>query len=232
MSWAILCDFDHTITTEDVTDQLLEKLAAPEWREIEMQWEKGFIGSRACMQQQIALLNATKEQVDAVADGIAIDRHFKTFAAFCAEKHLPLVIVSDGLDYVIERILGHHRIPHASVLASHLEYNGGGQWQLAVPFASENCTSQASTCKCEMSRQLRVAAHADNILYIGDGRSDYCVSMEEADFILAKDSLLTYCQQQQLPHRAFKSFAQATRIVAEMTQRREQPLHTEEQLYA
>ena len=73
MNWAVLCDFDHTITTEDVTDILLEKYALPEWIELEQDWKKGAIGSRACMEQQIALLRATKAQVDKVADSVRVD---------------------------------------------------------------------------------------------------------------------------------------------------------------
>ena len=88
-----------------------------------------------------------------------------------------------------------------SVIASHLEYSGGNRWELTAPFASAACESQASTCKCAMSRQMRALTGASKMLYVGDGRSDYCVSMEEADLILAKDSLLGYCQQQQLPHK-------------------------------
>src|ERR1700692_1531831 len=102
MSWAVLCDFDHTITTEDVTDTLLERYALPEWHEVEALWEKGHIGSRACMQQQIALLPPTRAQVDAVADSTHVDPHFTSFANDCALSGIPLIIVSDGLDYVIK----------------------------------------------------------------------------------------------------------------------------------
>jgi 2-hydroxy-3-keto-5-methylthiopentenyl-1-phosphate phosphatase len=233
MSWAVLCDFDRTITNHDVTDTLLEAHALPEWRHIETLWEQGHIGSRTCMQQQIALVRASPAQMGALIDNVAIDPHFKTFAHFCKLENLPLVILSDGLDYVIERVLARHGIHHAQIIASHMAYRGGNQWELSSPYADSGCTSQQSTCKCAVARQFR-AAHAERILYIGDGRSDYCVSMQEADAILAKDSLLTYCQQQQLPHQPFTDFAQAQAIAAQLIK---QPVHklpafAEETLYA
>jgi len=92
MSWAVLCDFDHTITIEDATDILLEKHALPEWVEIEELWKKGHIGSRACMQQQIGLLRATPAQVDTVAEHIRVDPHFKSFATVCAQNGVPLIM--------------------------------------------------------------------------------------------------------------------------------------------
>ena len=213
MSLAVLCDFDHTITTEDVTDTLLARHALPQWHDIEALWEKGHIGSRACMEQQIALLRATPAQVDAVADSIRIDPYFKAFANECALNDIPLIIISDGLDYVIKHILKTHGLSHLRVIASHLQHTEGDRWELTAPFANAGCSSGASTCKCTMSRQMRSLTGASKILYVGDGRSDFCVSLEEADFILAKDSLLNYCREQDLPHQPYTNFADASRLM-------------------
>lgn len=234
MTWTVLSDFDHTITTEDVTDVLLERYALPEWQTIEQEWKKGNIGSRACMERQIALLRATKEQVDAVADSIHVDPYFREFAAHCGQHHVRLFVVSDGLDYVIKRVLTRQGFGNLPVFASHLAYKGDDRWELTSPYANAGCDSLQSTCKCKTSQRIRAVTGADNILYIGDGRSDFCVSAQEADLVLAKDSLLTYCVQNQLPHRPFKHFAEATQILDQLIDRdRQKPLiHTEEALYA
>ncbi len=234
MSWAVLCDFDRTITTEDATDKLLEKYALPAWLDIEDEWKNGHIGSRACMQQQVDLIRATPAQVDDLADSITIDAHFRSFAQFCVHNDVPLIILSDGLDYVIRHILKREGLSHLTVIASHLAHTQDDRWQLTSPFASAGCSSQQSTCKCAISRTVREAANASKIFYIGDGRSDFCVSAEEADYVLAKDSLLTYCQQQDLPHQSFTTFAQAsTMLEKQLTQLDlEGPTFTEEQHYA
>lgn len=233
MSWAVLCDFDHTVTAEDVTDTLLEKHALPEWLAIEDEWKKGHIGSRVCMQRQLALLRATPAQVDALADTIHVDPHFKSFASLCERNDVPLIVVSDGLDYVIRHILKREGLGHLNVIASRLTHLGDDRWELTSPYANAGCLSQATTCKCAMAQQVRNLTDG-RIFYIGDGRSDFCVSMEEADFILAKDSLLTYCKQQELPHQSFTNFAQAAAILERTLEQSGlgTPHFTEEPIYA
>ena len=233
MSWAVLCDFDKTITTKDVTDTLLEKYALPEWHDIEKEWEEGLIGSRTCMRRQIALLRATELQVDALADSMHVDPHFKQFAMTCEAKHVPLIILSDGLDRVIKRVMKRLGLK-LPVIASHLAYKGEDRWELTSPNANASCGSGASTCKCTAARNIRSITGAANIFYIGDGRSDYCVSMEEADIILAKDSLLTYCQKNELPHRPFNDFLHAAHMLEEIIMQENPilPAHIKEALHA
>src|SRR3569623_1650310 len=67
--WRILCDFDGTISLEDVTDCLIGKFGRPGCADLEEQWESGRIGSRACLSGQVALLDATREEIDACLDG-------------------------------------------------------------------------------------------------------------------------------------------------------------------
>ena len=231
MTWTVLCDFDRTITKQDVTDALLEKYALPLWHQIEKDWEDGLIGSRECMQEQVALLRASKDQVDDLADSMEVDKHFASFAALCQKKNIPLYIVSDGLDYVIKRVMQRMGL-NLPVIASHLAHKGQDRWELTAPFANGSCGQ--STCKCAISQKIITTTHADKILYVGDGRSDFCVSMQEADMILAKDSLLTYCQQNDLPHKAFANFAEAAQMLESIIDKDKQklPAHTEEVIYA
>ena len=40
-SWNILCDFDGTVTPDDVIDGLLERFGRPGWQELEDDWRAG-----------------------------------------------------------------------------------------------------------------------------------------------------------------------------------------------
>jgi len=102
---AVFCDFDGTITQLDVTDQILTQLAHPSWRDIEREWALGMIGSRECLERQIALVDAPAEELHAVIDSIPLDPHFAAFCRFARRRRIPLYIVSDGFDYVIRRLL-------------------------------------------------------------------------------------------------------------------------------
>jgi len=213
--WRVYSDFDNTISLGDVTDAVLTHYAAPEWEEIEARWKRGEIGSRECMVQQFALVSASKAEIDSLADTIEIDPGFAEFAAFCAQQDIPLTIVSDGLDYTINRILARYGLDHIPVIAGHLAQIGERAWQLTAPNSLPICASGAVTCKC--------AAVQDNsatkIFYIGDGRSDFCVTSKRATLTLAKTSLLKYCQDQQLPHLPFHGFRHAIQVLRELIEK-------------
>jgi 2-hydroxy-3-keto-5-methylthiopentenyl-1-phosphate phosphatase len=206
MTYRILCDFDGTVTHGDVTDMLLESFAAPGWRDIEAQWQAGVIGSAACMERQVALLRCDRRALNAMLDTVQIDVGFPRFAARCLELEIPLTIVSDGLDYPIRRILSRDGLGDLPVIANRLMFLGDERYAMVSPHAVAGCRSAAGTCKC---RAAGDAAEGEQIVLIGDGRSDFCVA-EAADVVFAKDELLSYCRLQGIKHVPFEHFAQLT----------------------
>ena len=202
--WHILCDFDGTISTKDVTDALLSALGGDGWARLEEEWNAGHIGSRACMAGQIALLSGDRDAVDAVIDGIPIDPEFKRFAALARALDVPVTIVSDGIDYAIRRLLRKHQVRPLEVLANRLVSSEAGGWALDFPHARPPCDS--GNCKCGIASDRRV--RAGSLLLIGDGRSDACVA-SRVDFVFAKDRLLDHCRAAGLPHVAIGGFKDA-----------------------
>ena len=209
MHWQIACDFDGTIAMEDVTDSLLAAFAAPSWQEIENEWRSGRIGSRECMTRQVALMRCRQPDFDRHLDHVTIDPAFAGFVQFCAQRQVPLRVLSDGLDYAIRRILARHDLGHLDVVANRLERLPGGRYRLGFPFASEACAAASGTCKC---RNAGVESGRRTLL-IGDGASDFCAA-ESADLVFAKDKLLTYCRERALPCVAFTDFGEARRLLA------------------
>src|SRR4051812_36946444 len=133
MQWQILCDFDGTIVTDDVTDRLLETFAAPAWRDLERDWRAGRIGSMACMREQNALLDATPTLLDFEIARSRIDPEFPAFVALAQQFGLPITIVSDGLDRVIRYVLGRVGLGGLDIRSNRLSYRGEGHWQLDFP---------------------------------------------------------------------------------------------------
>jgi len=208
MTYRILCDFDGTVTMNDVTDLLLESFAEPGWQDIEAQWQAGLIGSAACMERQVALLRCRREALDALLDTIRIDPGFAGFAAYCRREGIPLAIVSDGLDYAIHRILARAGIAGLPVIANQLVFLDDDRYAMSSPHSEAGCRSLAGTCKCRTA-----SATGDRTVLIGDGRSDFCAA-ETTDFVFAKNALLTYCRIQDIPHVPFVHFAQVTGFLA------------------
>lgn len=205
MSWNILCDFDGTVSVEDVIDSLLCDYGRPGWQYLEQQWRAGLLGSRDCMQQQVALLEMDQATLDAHLDQVRIDPGFENFVRRAEALSVPLGIVSDGLDYAIQRILRRHGLDHLPVAANRLIAKPPLAWRMESPFQQPGCGS--GTCKCDCALQAKVA-RPQRTLLIGDGASDFCVA-DRVDFVFAKNRLIEHCHAAGIPYVAIAGFDDA-----------------------
>ncbi len=202
----IFSDFDGTITQADVTDRILEELANPSWREVEDLWVRGLIGSRECLARQIALVNASRSQLNALIDSITLDTDFRSFYSFTRQHGIPFYVVSDGFDYVIRRILKRAGVDGElrngrHIFASSLSLSGN---RLAASFCAPDCSHGCATCKPAAMRQA--AREGQAIIFIGDGLSDR-FAVEEADVVFAKKQLLEHCRSHDIACQSFETFA-------------------------
>ncbi|MDQ0559215.1 2,3-diketo-5-methylthio-1-phosphopentane phosphatase [Rhizobium mesoamericanum] len=199
----VFSDFDGTISIQDVTDVVLSCFAEPEWEDLEQQWKDGLIGSRECMRRQISLIRASRLELDAILDTVAIDPGFLAFRDYCRINGLPLTIVSDGVDYFIRHVLRRYGITDLPIVANLLQCSvadGVASYTLAPTSNSAGCSSGSGVCKC------RIVSGREPEIYIGDGRSDFCVA-GRADLVFAKDKLADYCGEENIPFIAFNDFA-------------------------
>ncbi|HUU14349.1 MAG TPA: MtnX-like HAD-IB family phosphatase [Terriglobia bacterium] len=204
----VFCDFDGTITQVDVTDQILSQLAHPSWREVEQEWVRGSIGSRECLERQMALVSTTRAEFNLLVDAIPIDPHFRSFQAFLARQRVPFYVVSDGFDYIIRRVLKRAGVNGllrngARLFSSGLRFDGR-RLELSFPYSVPPCEHGCATCKAAIMRRLGKGRRP--VIFIGDGFSDR-FAVEEADVVFAKGQLLTYCRQKDIACRPFDTFA-------------------------
>ncbi len=204
--WIILCDFDGTVSVEDVTDSLLTHLAHPAWMDLEAQWKSGHIGSRECMAGQIGMLDASRPQLDALFANMRVDRMFEAFVEAVLAARIELRIVSDGLDQAIESILGRHKLDHLPIAANRLEADGERTWKLTFPYASDDCQVSSGMCKCAQVAQAR--SQKKKVLLIGDGASDFCAA-GVVDLVFAKHRLIEHCRALGLPYVPITGFQDA-----------------------
>src|SRR6516165_1861337 len=113
----VFLDFDGTISCVDVVDALLDRYADPAWERIEREWKAGRIGSRACLAGQLALVRATKSEVDELLASVQIDRGFLPLLDACEGAGIRSHIISDGFDFCIGRILRQVPPSHQDLLA-------------------------------------------------------------------------------------------------------------------
>lgn len=205
----VLCDFDGTISVKDVTDTLLSHFGQDGCDELEELWVKGKIGSQECMSKQIALMDANLDELNHALSQIEIDPTFKSFIDYTEKNHIPVHIVSDGLDYAIQFILKRYGMEHLPIFANKLMHDNNRSWRLEFPYANKDCIKQSGNCKCN---HVKKQQYFNQILYVGDGSSDYCVS-HNVDFVFAKDKLIHYCQKNKIEHSAINNFTDVTKAL-------------------
>ncbi len=196
------CDFDGTIAMIDVTDAVLERFAASEWHDLERAWEAGRIDARQCMSAQITLIQAAMNDIDEFLDTVEIDPEFPEFVRWCSKNSIPVTVVSDGVDRFIHRVLSTHGLGHLDIIANRLcvEKNASRfHYRLEAPFMQSDCQAGSGVCKCAV-----VASHTPH-LYVGDGRSDFCVSAR-ADILFAKHKLVAHCTSHAIPFVSYTTF--------------------------
>ena len=201
----VFCDFDGTITVVDATDAVLETFALPAWREWEERWVNGEITSQECLSRQVELIRADRNTVAAFAADLPIDDGIFLLDRKCAEFDIPLTIVSDGLDVVVEAVLRRHGLLHIPTFSNHVRWEADGHPSLSFPFAAPDCDGGAGTCKCAITAPCDRHSSSRTV-YIGDGRSDRCVSAK-VDILFAKESLRDWCADQDITHHPFESLA-------------------------
>ncbi len=204
-AFQVLCDFDGTITKTDATLAVLEAFALPAFREWELRWERGEITSRECMSRQVELIQADLPTLIRFAASLHIDKGIVTLQQQCAQHGIPLIIVSDGIDRLIEAVLRRHGLSSIPVISNHLVWDGNGAPSLSFPYASPDCLIGAGTCKCAVATFFGLSLK--ETIYIGDGRSDRCISTM-AQKVYAKAGLREWCDLQGVAYEPFETLTE------------------------
>jgi 2,3-diketo-5-methylthio-1-phosphopentane phosphatase len=202
MGYIFLCDFDGTVTREDVIDRILEEFADPMWMDIEQSWINGEIGSRDCLALQTRLIKAKERDLLDFVEGIGIDESFVDFVRYCKGKAIEIVILSDGIDRFIKSILNRYGLNDIRVFSNSLE-STNGCFEMFFPYFREDCRTRSGICKCKIMEELSIPG--DVKILVGDGRSDFCLA-GKADLTFAKSDLLDFCRVEKIFHIEHREF--------------------------
>jgi len=218
MSVSIFCDFDATISVEDVGDALFKNFGDfyTYWNE----YSEGKYNVRELNKKLCGSLrsNLTYEEITDFAKEMPIDFYFVQFLEYCNQKQFNFTVVSDGYDAYINPIFEFNKIADYPIYCNSLKKNENGFEAIfygAVEYCYEkNCYEKNSctTASCKRNVVLNNSAEKDIIVYIGDGHTDFCAA-EHSDIIFAKSKLATYCNENKIPHHPFKSFLDIKRIL-------------------
>ncbi|MEI7575097.1 MAG: MtnX-like HAD-IB family phosphatase [Methylotenera sp.] len=205
----IVVDFDGTISVNDTIDAMLEKFAIPEWMAIEKTWLDGQIDAVTCMTKQISLVKADHVSLENFFRGIQLDASFLPFYKYVTQFS-KVVIASDGLDHAIKIALRNAGWPEIPVYSNHLNFVPEGI-SISFPLRKLDCRGGNGMCKCSVANDL-ASEVGGPIILIGDGKSDACIA-KMADVVFAKGSLIKHCENNQIKHHRFQTFADVLNVI-------------------
>ena len=204
MKTCVVSDFDGTITSKDGLYGFIETYASEGWEKIEQDWVDGKIGSKECLIEEFKLVpDLSEELISEFIKTLTMDETFVDFYGKTIQKGYDFYIVSDGIDYFINKILKKYGAEDVKVISNHGEFRGEF-FEITFPNDSSKCINNAGTCKCSVLADLR--KNYDKIIYIGDGVSDYCVA-DKADILFAKSKLADYCEEKCINYQLFNKFS-------------------------
>jgi len=207
---AILCDFDDTAADRNVATLLLNRfqpvplsVSAPHWRELHQRYLRAEITLAEYQEIAFAQMPSSQEEQAAyVKEQAALRPGFVELAGYCADHGIELAIVSHGLDFYVRALLEESGLEELPFFAVHTSETDG-RTSFNYCFSSEGCDWFPGNCKCYIIDEYR--ERGKMVLYAGDGISDTCPA-RKADYVFARDSLLSFCRAQEIPHLELTDF--------------------------
>ncbi len=201
--YLIFSDFDGTIAEVDVGYRMLSAFSTTGNADLEELWNTRKIGARECLQLEVERIQSTREQMLAYVDQFDLDGEFARFGAFVETKGRPVIVLSDGLNFYIEHLLGKHGLQCLELHTNRAVFTGNS---LAVEFPYNDGCGVCGSCKAERIRTIKARENfKGKVVFVGDGYSDIC-AIAETDILFAKGDLREYCLAEGISHTAFESF--------------------------
>ncbi len=203
-NFKIFVDFDGTITQKDVGEAMfLEFGDADKANNIIRDWIDNKINAVRCWQNLCATVtNLNLDHYNKFLNEIEIDPSFLKFTEYCSTNGIDITVLSDGLDYYINRILEKENFSDLKVFSNQLNIGESNELIPVFPFTDEECSRCAN---CKRNHVLNLSGEENISIYIGDGWSDTCPA-QYCDFIFAKNSLLKFCETNRITYFPYKNF--------------------------
>jgi 2-hydroxy-3-keto-5-methylthiopentenyl-1-phosphate phosphatase len=202
----VQCDFDGTVTEEDISFFLLDAFAQGDWRRLLREYKEhrisvGEFNTRAFVMVKIdkhTLLGALKGEVRMRAG-------FHELVNYCLNKDFRLVIVSNGLEFYIKAVLTDLGLGDVEVYAAQASFHHEG---MKVHYVGPDGKKLEDGFKEAYIQSFRKLGY--RVIYIGNGDSDVAPA-KYAHRVFATGDLLAYCRENNLKYKPFETFLDVIR---------------------
>ncbi len=204
----VQCDFDGTITEEDVSFMLLDAFADGDWRQLFKEHQAGKMSVGRFNTEAFAMVKASRERLLEVAKGgVRIRAGFPEMVAYCRRKGFRFVIVSNGLDFYIEAILRDIGMGDIEVFAAQTRFHPEG---LEVQYIGPDGNHLDEDFKGAYVNLFLGEGY--RVIYAGNGTSDLSPA-RRCYHIFATGNLLNHCQEANLDCTPFTNFHQVVKVL-------------------
>ena len=207
----VQCDFDGTVTEEDVSFMLLDRFAEGNWRQWLELYDAGEISVGRFNSEVFAMVRADQQTLlDYTRDRAVVRPGFKDFVDLCYHRGYRLVVVSNGLQFYIEEILGDMDIHNMEVHAARTRFSPD---MLRVEYIGPDGTVVDKGFKDAYTSMFLTEGY--KIIYIGDGSSDYAPAILCHKVFAARNvgSLLAQCHAGNIECYPFADFHDIIRLI-------------------
>ncbi len=202
----VFCDFDGTITVEDVIVAVWKRFGRPGWRET----MEAILARRLSLKEGVARVfgdipSAERQDIIDYTKGVVRFRDgFREFLVFCKEQRIDFVVASGGIDFFVAPIMAPFA-PYITRMYTIPADFSGETIRLRRPYGCETC----GLCKAEVMAEF---PNTYRIL-IGDSLTDFH-GAEHADLVFARDRLKAHLEWVGRPFEPFETFFDVQRIMA------------------
>ncbi len=193
MKTLVQCDFDGTITQEDVSFQLLDTFTDGDWRPLLAEYKEGKISVGGFNTKAFAMIKADKQtMLDFIKGKVKIQAGFGELLSYCHRRGFRFVIVSNGLDFYIEAVLRDIGVENIEVFAARTQFRPEG---IEVKYIGPDGRQLQDGYKGTYTRLFIKRGY--HVIYVGNGISDLPPA-RQAHHIFATGTLLDLCRQMNL----------------------------------
>lgn len=208
MKVAVQCDFDGTITEEDVSYLILDTFADVNWRQVLEDYMVGRIPVGIFSIRAFATVKANRQTLtDFVLknDRVRIRPGFVELLNYCSRKGFKFVIVSNGLSFYIDVILENMGVKGIEAFAAQSQFSPEG---MKVEYIGPDGSPMVAGFK-EAYTELLVK-RGYSVVYVGNGISDIYPA-KWASHVFATDDLLERCREEKLECTPFNDLNDVVR---------------------
>ncbi len=207
--WAVVSDFDDTITTFDIGDAITLHFGAADAVEVRNSYRPG-VKVEEWMEEVFGRLNTGPGEIRKfVLKTSRLRAGFGSFLKLCGKKRIPFEIVSGGLDIYAKPLLKKWKIKGRPFFFGTARWLRSGGIKASYPFLKK--------CTLEDFKASRVKAFQKKgfkVIFFGDGTSDFKAA-DCADIVFSRRKLLLLCRKNKIRTKYLYDFTGAITYIRE-----------------